>query len=268
MNTGARAIAFLLIVSSARATEPSKRECVAANEAGQDLRRAGRLRDAKQQLAMCVATACPPAVRDDCTDRLRELEKAAASIVFEVKDAQGNDLSAVSVTIDGQPLVTKLDGTAVDVDLGEHTFRLEAERQSVEKTLVIREGEKDRHERIVLPARVESLRARTATRAPAIAAFGVGGVGLIVGIVFTGVWASTDCATNDRAQICDQEHKSSQQATLVGLSAGIGIGFAVAGIGALAGTILLVTSAKPDHTSVSRIRSRFGVGWGGIEGRF
>jgi len=262
----ARVIAFLLIVSLGRAAEPAKPECVAANESGQDLRRAGKLREAREKFASCVVTSCPPAVRDDCAERLREIEKASASVVFEVKDARGNDLSTVNVTVDGQPLTTKLDGSALDVDLGEHTFRFEGEGKFLEEKLVIREGEKNRRERIVLgPTRAESPRAETPSRVPAIVAFAVGGVGLVVGLVFMGVWLGDPCATGNTCTMAD---RNDHEGKLKGFSAGMGIGFTVAGIGSAVGTILLFTSAGPPTKSAIGARLRIGLGSLGVEGRF
>jgi hypothetical protein len=71
---------LLLVTRSAQAdgTEPTKQECVAANEAAQDLRRAGKLHGAKQKLLVCMSNSCPKAVRDDCAQQLGEVEKALA----------------------------------------------------------------------------------------------------------------------------------------------------------------------------------------------
>jgi hypothetical protein len=71
------------------------------------------------------------------------------SIVFVARDIAGNDLTAVAVTMDGQPLADKLDGRAMAIDPGEHTFRFEgAGLQPLEKRLVIYEGDKERREAI------------------------------------------------------------------------------------------------------------------------
>lgn len=65
---------------------PTKQECVAANEAAQDLRRAGKLRDARKKLELCVAEICPKAVREDCAQRLDDLDKAARENQPETSD--------------------------------------------------------------------------------------------------------------------------------------------------------------------------------------
>ena len=154
-RTGVSVLVILgsFATSVTAAADPTKQECIAANESAQGLRRAGNLREARARLAVCVAASCPAVVREDCAQRLDEVEKAAASIVFVAKDASGNDLSAVKVSVDGSPFADRLDGTALSVDLGEHTFRFELDGlPTIEKKLVIREGEKDRRERVTFVA--------------------------------------------------------------------------------------------------------------------
>jgi hypothetical protein len=102
---------------------------------------------------MCESPSCPAIVRGDCIQRLDELEHAQSTIVFDVKDATGADVSAVTVTIDGAPFAERLEGGALRVDPGDHTFGFAAAGQEpVTRHVVIKEGVKDRHEPIVLPA--------------------------------------------------------------------------------------------------------------------
>jgi hypothetical protein len=91
-------------------------------------------------------------VRADCTRRLDELEAAAPTIAFEIKDASGADVTtAVRVTLDGQPLSDRLTGQAMPVDPGEHTFIFEAPGHApVTRTLTVTEGVKGRGEVITL----------------------------------------------------------------------------------------------------------------------
>jgi hypothetical protein len=129
----------------------TKDQCVDANGKGQELRREGKLTAAREQLRLCSHPACPAMVRDDCTKRLDDLERAQPTIAFEVKDASGADVSAVQVTMDGKPLAERLDGTALPVDIGEHVFTFEVAGQPpVTRTLVLTEGAKGRRERIAL----------------------------------------------------------------------------------------------------------------------
>jgi hypothetical protein len=143
----------LLVGSSALAEGPTKQECVSANESAQELRDAGKLREARARLATCIAQSCPAPVREDCSQRLDEVDKAMPSLVFEARDESGRDLSAVRVTMDGEPLANNLDGAAIAVDPGQHRFAFEAAGLPIAtKTLLLVEGDKRRHERVALVA--------------------------------------------------------------------------------------------------------------------
>jgi len=123
--------------------------CVAANEEAGPLRRAGKLREARAKLRLCSAQVCPAAVRKDCVAGAAQTDNDVPTVAFSVQGPEGNDLSAVHVSLDGQPLADQLDGKALDVDPGEHVFRFESAGQpTVEKRIVIVEGEKNRHERV------------------------------------------------------------------------------------------------------------------------
>jgi hypothetical protein len=284
------ALFVLLATSRAWALEPSKAECIAANEAAQDLRSAGKLRDARTKLAFCMASTCPGPVREDCAQRLSEVDAVMPSIVFEAKDDSGNDLIAVHVKIDGLPLVDKLDGTAVPVDLGRHRFGFDAEGMAgTEKILVVHEGDKGRHERVVLggvrsssppaapfPSSTVSA-APPATRSPgmptaAYVAFGVGAVGLAVGSAF-GVAALSDKSTLDSGP-CPTATTCRSGTDLDSLHSheiAANIGFGVGLVGAVAGVVfwlLRPTASESGHAhnpgrSVESLIGANGVGLGG-----
>ncbi len=138
--------------SSAHATEPTKKDCVAANESGQDLRQSGKLREARAALSVCMAAQCPRPVREDCAQRLSDIEAALPTLVFVAKDAQGNDVSDARVSMDGARLAGS-DGTAVAIDPGEHKFTFEKEGlPAVETAVVVREGDKNRRIQVTLEA--------------------------------------------------------------------------------------------------------------------
>jgi hypothetical protein len=137
-------LATVALATVARA-DPTKDECVNADETAQALRASGKLRDAVDKLAVCVSPSCPGPVRNDCSERFNELEKALPSIVFAVHTPSGADLSAVLVRMDGAVLASGLDGSAIAVDPGTHTFTFEASGFTrFEETSLIREGEKGR----------------------------------------------------------------------------------------------------------------------------
>ena len=105
----------------------------------------GKLRAARDQAQVCASPNCSKALRDDCSQAVSALTARIPTLVFAVTDGSGNDLAAVRVTMDGQPLVARVDGPAVPVDLGQHTFVFESEGfASATKVLVVREAERDR----------------------------------------------------------------------------------------------------------------------------
>src|SRR5579863_8511710 len=136
---------------AARAAAPSKAECLTASEAWIKLRKDGKLRAAREQLLVCAASACPSEVRQECSRRASEVSAVIPTLVLVAKSPDGTDLSAVQVSMDGQPLLDRLDGRAVAIDPGEHVFRLQAAGSlPVEKIFVLREGDHDRHETVVV----------------------------------------------------------------------------------------------------------------------
>jgi hypothetical protein len=150
LRTAAQTALLVFLASAPALADVTKDQCIDANGKGQELRREGKLSAAREQLRLCANPTCPAMVRDDCTKRLDDLERAQPTIAFEVK-ASGADVSAVKVTMDGKPLAERLDGTALPVDIGEHVFTFEVPGQPpVTRTLVLTEGEKGRRERITI----------------------------------------------------------------------------------------------------------------------
>lgn len=275
------AIAVLASFASVPAlADVTKEQCVDANTKAQDLRRVGKLSAARELLRTCANSACPAMVRDDCTKRLDELEKAQPSIIFRLKDSSGRDVSVVRVMVDGRPLTEKLDGTALPVDPGEHVFTFTVPDQPpVTQTFVIASGEKERREPVVVgsapastaPAQPTPL-AAPATASPAQAIpespretggasspwrtlgwvlGGAGVIGLGVGTVF-GIIAIGDkngahCGSDN---LCDP-----------GTSSGIKSAALVSDVGWVAGGVLLAGGAAlvlfvPGESHESRARVR------------
>ncbi len=130
-----------------------KAACLDANGQAQTLRDARRLVDAREQLRICARAECPRVVRSDCVTWLAEVEKALPTVVLSAKDATGKDVREATVTVDGKALATRLDGQALAVDPGPHTFRFErADGAAATQQVVIRDGEKARAVSVVLAA--------------------------------------------------------------------------------------------------------------------
>ncbi len=257
-------IAILTVASQASAAGVTKDQCIDANTQGQSLRRDGKFDAARAQLRTCGDPACPAIIRDDCTRRLDDLERAQPTIIFDAKDGSGHDLVAVTVTVDGQPFATKLEGKALRVDPGAHTFVFTVPGQpDAQKSYVIKEGEKDRQEKVIIGA-VVTAPAPAAAPAPPPAALpttppdepssegmgtrkkiglGVGGAG-VVGLGVGGVFGfltlsaaskqKTDCASATSCAHYSQASSDHSTAQTDGM---------ISNIAFIAGGALLATGA-------------------------
>ncbi|HEY3252538.1 MAG TPA: hypothetical protein VGJ91_01270 [Polyangiaceae bacterium] len=277
LTLGATTLALALTLSPRQASAATtKDQCVDANTKAQELRRTGELIDARAALRVCVADQCPKLVRVDCAKRLEELEAAMPSITFEAKDGAGRDLSSVVVTIDGAPFTDHLDGSAIDVNPGEHTFRFEASDQPPTTiSFVIHEGEHGRRESITIgqpppeiaktpppPAPVSSVpEASTTNPQHKLLALSLGGAGLVgigIGAAF-GVSASShwsasksECSSpspcpNHAAAVADQ-HTATNHATVSTVA------FIAGGAALAAGSVLLVLDWRKSREQVATLR--------------
>jgi len=281
-------IIALSLQASSAAAAPTKDQCVDADTRAQDLRRDGKLLSTREALKVCVQQSCPRVVREDCTERLDELARVVPSIIFAAKDGAGHDLSAVAVTIDGKPFADHLDGSALELDPGEHSFNFTSGMlPPVILTLVIREAERARHEAIVigpppakptLPERKPAQPVQTpndasssseqgspgsAQRAVAWTALGLGAAGIVVGSVF----GLESKAKHDEAKSCSAtcpdvpSHNANEDALKFGNISTVA--FIVGAVG-VAGGLTLWLTAKPAEASPS---ASLGVGLGAVQFR-
>jgi hypothetical protein len=122
--------------------------CMAASGSGQALRKQGKLVDARAQFEVCASQACPDVVKQDCIKWAGDVSSAIPTVSLSAVDASDHDLFDVAVTLDGKLLVSKLDGKAITLDPGIHTFKFEtAGAAPVEERVLINEG--DRAKRVV-----------------------------------------------------------------------------------------------------------------------
>ncbi len=192
-----RAGAGLTLLGAVAAREPAafadmtKQECVEANAAGQDLVHDGKLAAARAQLQSCASPSCPARVRGDCAQRLDDVDKREPAIVFEMKDPAGDDVTDVSVAMDGAALTGKLDGRPLSLDPGEHVFVFTAEgRPPVTRKLILLERDQTRRERVLIPraepAAPPSVGASTSRPGPSFPSQG-GGAGPAAGSAPSGM---------------------------------------------------------------------------------
>ncbi len=245
--------------------------CIAASEQGLALRKQGKLHDAMKQLAACAEPSCPDEVKAECAKRIGDVQTSMPSLILAAKDGTGNDLVQVKVTMDGAPFATTLDGRSVSVDPGEHTFVFETTGQpAVEKKLVVREGERDRRESVVLgpvappppppgpptPAPPPAPSFWTTQRTLAVVSAGVGVAGLAVGGIFGGLAMSdknmqtSNCSAGscpNRGQAQADYDTASQNATVST------IGFIAGGALLAAGAVLFFTAHDAEAPTTGRV---------------
>ena len=119
-------VAAGLFARDVRADDLSaKKACVDVHERAQELRQAGHLVAARDQLTTCSETPCPALIRTDCAQWLLEVDGIMPTIVLGARDAAGADLADVKVTCDGREIATRLDGRVVPIDPGEHVLHFE-----------------------------------------------------------------------------------------------------------------------------------------------
>lgn len=278
LTSSAFAIAFATatfgLAPSARAANPTTAECLGAADSSIQLRDQHKLRAARAQMLVCASSSCPAAIQTECLRRVDQINAAVPTVVFEAKDPAGNDLTNIKVDMDGQPLVDRLDGSAVALDPGEHHFHFTAPGGVVtDKTIVIHESEKDRHERVVIGT---PLPATSAQPAPAAATSttpeapaedpgasrrtiayvvgGVGAVGLVVGAIFGGLAISgsssskNECSTSS----CTNYNQSLSDYNSANTDGTVStVAFIVGGAALATGVVLLVTAPKSASSGAS-----------------
>ncbi len=277
-----RAFASLLTaalsLTSWEARAITKDQCVDANTKAQSMRREGRFDAAREQLTLCIDSQCPSIVRDDCTQRLDELERSQPTIVFDAKSAVGDDVVLVHVAVDGVRLADILDGRALGVDPGPHVFTFDVPGQaSTMYRFVLKEGEKDRRERIILAATepVGGVAPVSATeprgQAQRVAGIVLGAVGLaglgagtVFGILTIRDWSNskvecslTSCPNHPQAVT---DHDRAETAGTIST-----VGFIAGGVLLATGIVAWLTSPSTSRSAASaRLSPSLGPGMAGF----
>jgi hypothetical protein len=247
-----------------------------------------KLVEAREQLRVCAAAACPAVVQSDCAGWLADVDKALPSVVVTARDGAGADLVDVKVSVDGQPLLSRLDGQALPMNPGSYTLHFErADATSVDRAVIVREGEKNQSVAVVFgapavaspaspsPARTTpaaspgpespaSHGAASAWRTMGWVLGGVGvvglGVGAALGFSAIGDKNGADCNTSDQ---CLAGPLSSAKSAALGADIGlIAGGVLLAGGGAL--VLFGPTGAQERAVASVKIAPAIGTGSGGL----
>jgi hypothetical protein len=238
----AAVLAGCAIASSAQAGSAAdeREKCASASEHAQELRRAGKLVLARDQLVVCSRAVCPAVVKRDCARWIGEVQSSLPTVVVTARDADGHDLVDVRVFVDDTLVTEHLDGKAITIDPGPHSLRYEVDGSTpIKNDVVIHEGEKAR----VLPVRFGAAPLPDGTAGPRttehpaawpVGAYILGGIGVASLAVFTVLAVAGE---NTYEQCSQSRSCSPSQKDSLGLERGVawvtlGVGVACLGVAA------------------------------------
>jgi hypothetical protein len=132
------------IASPAPAVAANTREtCFNAYERAQRLRLDHRLLASREQLRLCLDTACPTFVKNDCGKWLGEVEASIPAVLLVKQgDQKGRTENRLAVFVDGERVAEPVDGRAIPVDPGPHDVRYELDGRFVDTHVSVPEGQK------------------------------------------------------------------------------------------------------------------------------
>lgn len=186
------ALTLVLAPAVARAEPSGPPSCMTAYEQAQRLRRQGTLLESRAQLYVCARDPCPASLQPDCLRWLGEVDHLVPSIVVTVRRDDGTDANDARVFIDGLLKVERLDGSAIEVNPGEHVVRIEMGEVVLEQSVLSHVAEKGRqvsfrvHDAPAPPAPAPPPPPPQAHRPVGWPTFVLGGLGLVGLGVFTG----------------------------------------------------------------------------------
>lgn len=239
---------------AARADGPAL-DCPSSSEEGQRQRDKNKYVDARAMFRACSQPTCPAIVRKDCSKWLAELDETQPSVVIAAQDAAGADLAAVRVKLDERQVASRIDGSPIAVDPGEHTLRVEADgHAAVSQRLIVRVNEKSRLIRIVFQdgpkVAVVGPPAKPAPDAPPkagtpVAGIVLAGVGALAlgSFAYFGLKSKGDLGSlrSSCAPYCDQSKLEDVKSKMLIADVSLGVGIVAIGIAA----VLFLTNGPP-----------------------
>jgi hypothetical protein len=258
----ARVTATLMIAAfvpiGARGDErppPTKTECATAYEQGQRLQKSGALLKARDAFILCARDPCPTAFQPECVQWLAETEKRIPSVIVQVRDRSGTTQAEVRLSIDGVLVLSRLTGKSIEVDPGDHVFRIEPiAGTAVEQRVLVVEGERSRLVTFTVDGEAPTGASATSKRssiAPWLiyGAFGLGAVGAASFAYFGlhGLSQRRDLEDCNHRCSADVMNPTLDRARRDFLLADISIGVSLAAL--TTGVVLLLASSPTDSTS-------------------
>lgn len=246
---------------------PTKAECLAAYTSGQQLKKRGELRSAREQLLVCSRDPCPTALQADCNEWLSEVQRLQPSIVVVASDPSGRELTNVKVFVDDVEVASRLDGRAIDVDPGDRRLRFEAEGfEPVVRQMLVREGQKAR-EVTVRFARADAPRGGHTTELPVVppkpedpsdrpvpwTVWAAGGVSLVALGTFAGFGIAGVSERSELLDTCGHRCADDQKASVDRKFLVADVALGVALVAGAAAAVLFLTRGSGSHASSASV---------------
>ncbi len=246
-----------LLFSAAPARADDVDACASASEKGQELRDQAKLRAARDLFVTCAAERCPAVVRKDCAEWLASVDEALPSVALRARDAAGRDLTEVRVTVDGAPVAPRLDGRALVLDPGAHTFVFSAAGvPDVTQKLLLQEREKGRLVEVVLGGAAPATEGGFSVPAASLV---LGGVSLAsFGAMAAFGWSAKTAVDDMRATCvghCDQGRVDTARRDMIIANVALGAGVAALGAAVVITIALNRTPAKPGSATQLGLRA-------------
>lgn len=251
------------IASSARADDETKARCASAYEQAQRSRKSGQLLASKELLLACTNPACSEFVRTDCDAWLAEVSRAMPTVVFSARTPSGADVLDVRVSIDGAPVMERLDGKAREVDPGEHLFVFEhAGSPTVEQRVLLKEGDKLRPISVTLTGAPEPLENKPSRAVPtSVYVFSVLGVVGLSGFAYFGASGLSQRHTLDACTPrCAPEDVDAAKRTFLFADASLGVGMVSL---AIASVLFATAESKDAQLAIAPITGGLAASLGG-----
>jgi hypothetical protein len=243
------ALAAFVLAFASPAIAQDTNACVSAYERGQVDRRAGHFDGAREAFATCTAEGCPSVVKERCVQFARDLEAAQPTLIVVVHDETGHDVGAVRVALDGAA-ASPLPSTALRVDPGEHTLRVETGLGNAEQRLVVREGEKNRRVELAVGRAIIARMEPTPSSTTPIAAWtftGIGALGVVTAGVLSAVgWGMYGNLSSQCGHQCSDDRVAPLRTVWTAAFIPLGIGLIAGGVA----VALFVSHGKRSDTAL------------------
>jgi hypothetical protein len=232
----ARALVALVLATPGLAHADVK-ACVEAHASGQREAKAGHLKLADERFTACASTlACPAAIQTECAQFLRDVERSLPTVVLTAHDALGHDVEQARVYAGDELLTDRLDGRAIAIDPGAHSFRFVFADGEVSTELSIKQGERNRKISVAAPA-APLARPEPAERRPLSPPFWIAsGVG-VAGLASWGVFALLGHGRQTAVEACSPRCSESARTDYDAMrrdylvaDVSLGVGLAAAGV--------------------------------------